>query len=306
MTARRRSAFTLIELLVVIAIIAVLIGLLLPAVQKVREAAARASCTNNLKQMTLALHAYHDATAKFPGWNGTGFNTWMVPMFPYIEQQAVVNMYASALASGDVRSKPAPGLGAVTALAISSLLRCPSDSGALEDNGVCQRFGPGEGGWPSGFYTGVSSYGANAGTTTTATNGIIYQSSQVRIDDITDGTTGTIFLGERRTSDPSWKALMDVLNPGTIEGRDMRLYAGWWLSSGGLYRRAVTQINYLIPLSLATNLVPRINAYGSEHTGGCNVSFCDGSVKLLNQNLSLITLQALSSRAGGEVIAEDY
>jgi prepilin-type N-terminal cleavage/methylation domain-containing protein/prepilin-type processing-associated H-X9-DG protein len=315
MTGRNRSAFTLIELLVVIAIIAVLIGLLLPAVQKVREAAARMSCQNNLKQMTLALHGYHDVASTLPAWQGTDYATWIAPILPFVEQAAIAKTYTSIFVAspGNVRSLPAPGRGAIVAEPISSVLRCPSDDGALQDNGVYERATPGSSGWPSGYYNGVTSYGANAGSTTAnPPNGVIFLPptgfKPINLTDIIDGTSNTLALGERRTSDPSWKPLQDKLNPGNYEARDLRLYAGWWASSGGIYRRAVTQINYMLPadISAVTSTVNRINAYGSAHPGGCNISLCDGSVRFFREALSLITLQALSTRAGGEVIAEEF
>src|SRR5262245_13259458 len=178
MTSRKRSAFTLIELLVVIAIIAILIALLVPAVQKVREAAARTQCINNLKQLGLGLHGYHDQNKKFPNgyWNqnltgttGTGDSytdawfSWIRCILPFVEQQQM--------------------LPDKTPLAV---VQCPSEGRAKEIY---------QGAYALTCYTavaGVSSYTDNKGI-------ILYGSTSMykKMQQITDGTSNTLLVGER-------------------------------------------------------------------------------------------------------------
>src|SRR5262249_54488395 len=224
----RRSAFTLIELLVVIAILGVLIGLLLPAVQKVRDAAARMQCQSQLKQLALACHNHHDTAQGLPAgsvlkysdpaavawygpWDGEGYNTYLVPLFPYVEQDALYRLYRQGYDSGQpLYQWPEGGRGAVQAQPASKVLRCPAD--ALPTDGVYQYYAPGENAsFPQGYYLGLTSYGANWGTqqrpdypTPLVKDGVFHINTRTRLTDITDGTSQTILLGERSHREPRW------------------------------------------------------------------------------------------------------
>jgi prepilin-type N-terminal cleavage/methylation domain-containing protein len=197
---RVRRGFTLIELLVVIAIIAILIGLLLPAVQKVREAAARMSCTNNLKQIGLGLHNYHDARQAFPpGFTavaGPGGDTspgwgWSFHILPYIEQD---NLYRQVNLSQPVTTSP-------LLTQIVKIYVCPSDI----QTGLFQVYGPG-GVALSGVMAAPCSYAAIVGGDETEVttgdgngqfHGCFYRNSRTRITDILDGTSNTALVAER-------------------------------------------------------------------------------------------------------------
>jgi prepilin-type N-terminal cleavage/methylation domain-containing protein len=200
-----RRGFTLIELLVVLAIIAVLIGLLLPAVQKVREAANRAECLNNLKQIALAAHNFHDTTGRFP----TGVR---LPVFvgvrptgaPYFEQDNLYRQWDYIDNRNNVGGKDG------TSAQVIKVLLCPSD---LLPEPVQLTTGTNSltPSWDWGFY-GMSSYGGNAGKRSVHTGGsptfprmtrdsVFFINSCVRLTDITDGTSSTFLFGERNHRD---------------------------------------------------------------------------------------------------------
>lgn len=325
---RRPAAFTLIELLVVIAIIAILIGLLLPAVQKVREAAARAYCQGNLKQLALAAHNYHDNNTAFPpGLAHPGPNNrWtslFVEMLPFIEQDNIFRRWDFVNTSNNFTSPAAPG---ATPL---KMFICPS--GGFTDNPAT--FGS--------VSTGLSSYGGNAGLksfpASRATNEGIFGFSTatnlnvVRLTDVTDGTSNTLLFGERLIGDANLDSyqtapLQPPMNPklGTASS-----YATWGqpvTQTSGLGLLLVGSITfnfayptfYTPPTNLPVGTPPppvpwstaqqelawdRLSGYGSRHTSGVvNMAFADGSIRSLRSTTALNFLVASSTRAGGEIV----
>jgi prepilin-type N-terminal cleavage/methylation domain-containing protein/prepilin-type processing-associated H-X9-DG protein len=318
----RRKGFTLIELLVVIAIIAILIGLLLPAVQKVRGAALRMQCSNNLKQIGLAAMNYEGTYQSFPsgcnvpqnsqGVTGglTGgqanffgpapdpshFISWAEALFPYLEQQ---NLYNTLNLNRNQYSNLATNNAAPGAQWFKTLV-CPAD--ALPNPPVVVGF--------SGYYFGIMSYGGIAGTVSTfwpnvTKDGIFYVNSYTRIADVIDGTSLTMFFAERYHRDPNWTAAAGG-------GADITTYGGWVWTNGyageDLTLGTSVPINWMIPPGQTGFAVtdPRLNAIGSGHTGGANVCFADGSVKFLADNTDLGVLQAAGTRAKREVYTPSW
>ena len=298
---RRRFAFTLIELLVVIAIIAILIGLLLPAVQKVREAASRASCANNLKQLGLALHAYHDSNAQLPpGYTATvayvdGTNdtspgwAWGAYILPYLEQG---NLYAQYNLTQPVQNSAA----------IQTLVKtylCPSDITPLTAFAITSSS------WATVCMAAPSSYAACCGggvkTEAATGNGSFYRNSTVRLIDITDGTSSTIFIEERAFAN--------------VEGTWVGAPSGGYCNQG-LYNPNGVPGNLgqgaadLVLIHAGTNNSTsgrNLDDASSRHAVGSNFLYADGSVHFVRNipsgSADSTTLQAMGTIAGGEVIS---
>jgi prepilin-type N-terminal cleavage/methylation domain-containing protein len=281
---RRSAAFTLIELLVVIAIIAILIGLLLPAVQKVREAAARAKCQNNMKQLGLGLHNFHDANGAFPAARTTKSpkQSWNPYVFPYIEQTALYARY-DLTQDWSIASNKDPVTGIL--LTQISVFMCPSSP----DRGLTI-FGPQD-------YPATQDVTPSAFITLTVTDkngvGVLGANDRRKITDITDGTSNTLLLAEDAGRDPQWQM-------GRMVGKDV---AGSWGNVGN-------QI-VLIGLDPSTKTQPgscgincnNDNEIYSFHTGGANVLSADGSVHFLSATTPIQTLANLITRNGGETLA---
>ncbi len=312
----RRRAFTLIELRVAIAIIGLLLALLLPAVQMVREAANRIRCANHLRQLALAAHQYHDTLGRFPpglvaaqpsgGRFAGGTNLW-VEMLPYLEQSNLHRRWDYA----DYGNNLAGGDNANTAHVLP-ILFCPSDP-------LSERvFRPPLNGplaWARGLYA-LSSYGGNGGTRSfsgfdnppPARDGVFFHGSRTRLMDIRDGASATFLLGERSHDDSEYDRLTRELDPDFYPLAGFGLWASAMHPMGSqadVLLSTPVPINYRVPPGAgADNWAwegDRLCAFGSGHAGGANFAFADGSVRFLSNRTALRTLQALSTRAGGEV-----
>jgi prepilin-type N-terminal cleavage/methylation domain-containing protein/prepilin-type processing-associated H-X9-DG protein len=322
----RRGGFTLIELLVVVAIIAVLIALLLPAVQSAREAMRRAQCCNNLKQIGLAMHNYasaHDALP--PGWKGCCWGTWLIFVMPYLEQQALYNSWN--FAGNNLWGGPYDSpfrYGGPANLTVSStrvnVFYCPSDGG----NGNLV----GGASWPVTSQNYVVNFGNTSATQDASLDGVvflgapftdigspitaIYGSSTspasiggiIRLSAITDGLSNTMITSEVVVG----------------QGADFRGFS-WWFegaafegylapnSSSPDLMQSQNYCNYPFqnnpPCAGAPSIIAIMNAARSRHPGGVNVGLADGSVRYIKDSINLFSWRALSTTQGNEVISSD-
>lgn len=319
--SRRRPGFTLIELLVVIAIIAVLIALLLPAVQQARESARRTQCKNNMKQLGLALHNYHDTCKQFPpgsfvvntGQFGTNRGSMLGQLLPYFDQAPLYN--AINFSAPDFDALTLPG-GQLICKTVLPALLCPTD--ATNGNGTLA--GAGQNISPQSDSRAVTNYaysmGAQNNECSTGWNVVNSNGSQNHGDtmdpglisgpfshmawgaglrDLTDGSTNTILMGETRPKCSTHQQ-------------------NGWFHSNALWCNTAAGLNAPTctgePNTGGACSQPGGGAWGtaqgfkSLHVGGCHVLLGDGSIRFLSQNLDFVTLQKLGDRRDGQPVGD--
>jgi prepilin-type N-terminal cleavage/methylation domain-containing protein len=313
---RARDGFTLIELLVVIAIIAILIALLVPAVQKVRAAAARTQCTNNLKQLTLACASYHDANKKFPqnygsssGWGiGSASWSWIAFILPYIDQGPLYQG-ANIGATNGAAVNPQPTTllnvqynGTYVAQANLTVLRCPADPdykqilwtdradiGGNIPNGVAITNYKGVCGsnWNAGIAAYNPGWAPNGGSQNglDAGNGLLWRSNGAvgiayTFNSITDGSSNTAMIGESLPSKSLW--------------------TGAWVYANNASGTMAIPINWIDPSG--TGDWPDNYSFHSVHDAGAMFAFADGTVHFISQTIALQQQWNLGTMKGGETV----
>ena len=303
----RKRGFTLIELLVVVAIIAVLIALLLPAVQQAREAARRTQCKNQLKQLGLALHNYHDTFSRFPmsyqtngGWNETTSKSasWLFAILPYVDQ---ANLYNSA----DVNQVWSAAINQPLTVKPMSLFLCPSDStnqngrvsGLTNLNGATAYAVTGYkavagNNWAWGVFTHAHPTGRFAGSTDGLNqgNGWLCRNDNgngpvtTTMKDVTDGLSNTLFIGE------------------SLPGRCS--HSAWWWFNHTTATCCIPLNYYQKNTAIVFTDWPDNYSFASQHVGGAHFTMGDGSVRFISENIDINTYWNLATISGNETLGE--
>ncbi|WP_299467265.1 DUF1559 domain-containing protein [uncultured Gimesia sp.] len=289
--SKPKRAFTLIELLVVIAIIAILIALLLPAVQQAREAARRSSCKNNLKQIGLAMHNYHDVYATLPMGMNTQFYSPLVAILPFLDQTNLQNLYDFDLyytdpANLDALNRTITIYLCPTMVLPRSVPFVPCDEkGGPTSYGASMGLHSGSAGDPDGMFNGYDSYTAPKAT---------------RFRDVTDGLTNTIMCGEfnYRLEDYLWSSSSSSCATDPASQGTPRWGSHRW--GGGYPGVALGDTGGDFNVNLSANR----STWRSDHVGGAHFLLGDGAVRFVSENIDAGTLDALATKSGGEVIGE--
>lgn len=301
-----RRGFTLVELLVVIAIIGILIALLLPAVQAAREAARRTQCSNNLKQIGLGLHNYHDTVKQLPPgqmiWNnnapsGCGLTGtlrsygWQAHILPFIEQGPLYDLI-------EWDNYPQINNSQRANWSFIDVFLCPSEPSRIGTSwtGASNPYSgdPNQDSTPS-HYSGVADDDCrwedcgNGGWLTCLGEGTFFMGSKVAMRDFTDGTSNTAFVVENVAPDQT----------GTTRYRSFT-WVGWNLLD---FSRGINFPFNLVP-PLSHNSFNNTSGPGSHHPGGCHLGMADGSVRFVSETVNQATLYALATRSGREVMVE--
>jgi prepilin-type N-terminal cleavage/methylation domain-containing protein len=297
-TDRPRPGFTLIELLVVIAIIAILIGLLVPAVQKVREAAARTQCSNNLKQIGLALHNYHDTYKAFPPGRMTKptIHGCLALILPYIEQGNLykqINLKVNWDGAGNDSTKQNAGVPNQAQIPVYLCPSAPDGRVASNFRGVTDYSAATQLHRPNPFYKGT--YRLSIPPSDPNWIGVLGNNSvRRRVTDILDGSSNTLMVAECAGRNQSW-AMGAPANLGTT---------GAWANPGNtLTISGYDPATKAIPGPVAVNGCNNQNVY-SFHTNVAGGLFGDGSVRFLTSGTSIDTLYSLVTRSSGEIVPE--
>ncbi len=291
MSSARRPAFTLIELLVVIAIIAILVAILIPAVQKVRAAAARTQCLNNLKNQGIALHSYHDAkkylppgyetrsssTTPLPGWG------WATFLLPFLDQGVLyeqLNVETTTFGPGTLVAAAAP----FPTQATLAVFRCPADQLPLTN--------------PKRNNHGSSSYRAVTGGASFPQwnedqdmGGVMFQNSKINMEKIHDGTSNTIAIGEC------------IYNEGVTPNRRAAIWVGmtgYDSSAAVSFGAQISDVMWWLDASSSIINGPAPQAFGSRHGIGTHFCFCDATVRFVREGADVANLQALAGRDDGK------
>lgn len=291
--SRVRKAYSLVELIVVIGILSLLLAMLFPAIQRVREAANRLRCSNNLRQIGLALHHYHHDNNHFPAGHTSGrrsekfrFMSWMTRILPYVEQAD-----AWRIAESEYEDWRDPFHPQHTLLSTPmAIYNCPSDDRVRLPQ-LTHR----------GRLVALTSYLGVLGTAYNQPDGVLYHESATRLEDILDGTSQTVMVGERPPSPDFW--------------------FGWWYAGyGQAGTGSLDQVLGAAEVNARWNYVEHcppgpyrfqmgnlkemcdVFHFWSLHPGGANLLYCDGTVRFIPYTAAQV-LPALATRAGGEVVS---